>query len=221
MALKTAIFRLPSVPWPETRVRLERGANSILRISDCAFSHTVFASANFFFFLVRRYSGNFASPRVRKSLAGPMFVGGGGAILSEFRLGGGTESSAGEALFVVLTTVGSSFVGRMERGSQSRKSAASRILTPAATREQTVFCLSSSRTLGRPTVACGIAVGWRSRCGLRITDCGLRLQVSCSVNAHLEFGIAEVVAQFPGKNCAGALRPPAGNWVAKNRRAYS
>ena len=34
----------------------------------------------FFFFLVRRYSIDFASPRVRKSLAGPRLVDGGGAI---------------------------------------------------------------------------------------------------------------------------------------------
>ena len=60
-------------------------------------SKVAFASANFFFFLVRRYSIDFASPRDRKSLDGPRFVGAGGATLSGFRPGGGTKSSAGEA----------------------------------------------------------------------------------------------------------------------------
>jgi len=59
-----------------------------------------FTSANFFFSVVRRYSVEFASSHGGKSLAGQRFVRGGGAILSEFRPGGGTETSMSEALFV-------------------------------------------------------------------------------------------------------------------------
>jgi len=46
----------------------------------------------FFFFVVRRYAVNFASPRDRKSLAGRRFAGGGEAIFTRFRLGGRTKS---------------------------------------------------------------------------------------------------------------------------------
>ena len=57
--------------------------------------------------------------------------------------------------------------------------------------------------------------------GRSAVDCGVAYTVSCSMNAHLEFGIAEVVAQFPGKNCAGALRPPLGNWAFQKSACYS
>ena len=60
----------------------------------------IFASLNFFFFLVRRNSANFASARLRKSFAGCRLVCGGEAKLSEFRLGGCAKFSPGEALFV-------------------------------------------------------------------------------------------------------------------------
>jgi hypothetical protein len=57
----------------------------------------------FFFFLVRRYAVEFASPGGGKSLAGQRLVGGSEAIFSEFRLGGGTKSSTSEALFVTTS----------------------------------------------------------------------------------------------------------------------
>jgi hypothetical protein len=66
---------------------LERVGESVL----------IFASAKFFLFLVGRYSANFASPRPRKSFAGWRLVCGGGAKLSEFRLGGVTKIVPGEA----------------------------------------------------------------------------------------------------------------------------
>ena len=60
----------------------------------------IFASPKFFYFLVRRYSVRFASRRGGKSLAGRHLADGSEAIFAGFRLGGGTKSSTGEALFV-------------------------------------------------------------------------------------------------------------------------
>jgi hypothetical protein len=59
---------------------------------------------NFFFFLVRRNSANFASARSRKSFADGWLACGGEAKLSEFRLGGATKIVPGEALFVTAGT---------------------------------------------------------------------------------------------------------------------
>jgi hypothetical protein len=59
-----------------------------------------FASANFFLFLVRRNSVDFASVCGRKSLAGCRFGYGGEAILSGYRLGGSAKPFPGEALFI-------------------------------------------------------------------------------------------------------------------------
>ena len=54
----------------------------------------------FFFFLVRRYVSDFASPCCCKSFAGCRLAFGGEAKLSEFRLGGVTKLFLSEALFV-------------------------------------------------------------------------------------------------------------------------
>jgi hypothetical protein len=52
-----------------------------------------FASRNFFYFLVRRYSVDFASSSGSKSLVALQLVRGSGAICAGFRLGGGTKSA--------------------------------------------------------------------------------------------------------------------------------
>jgi hypothetical protein len=65
----------------------------------------------FFFFLVGRYSFDFASPRGRKSLCGPRFGSGGEAKLSGFRLGGAAKPSLSEALFIASLSCGRSKPG--------------------------------------------------------------------------------------------------------------
>jgi hypothetical protein len=56
-----------------------------------------FASVKFFFFVVRRYSLNNASPGDGKSLGRYRLADGSGAIFVEYRLGGGTLFVAREA----------------------------------------------------------------------------------------------------------------------------
>ena len=70
-----------------------------------AFRWEIFAPAKFFLFLVGRYSVRFAPPRGRKSLGGREFAGGSGAILAEYRPGGGTLCEAPGALFVRSSTM--------------------------------------------------------------------------------------------------------------------
>ena len=65
----------------------------------------VFASPEFFYFLVRRYSVHFASPSGGKSLASRWLAGGGEAIFAEFRLRGGTLFVGREAIFVATSCV--------------------------------------------------------------------------------------------------------------------
>ncbi len=65
-----------------------------------------FVSLNFFIFSVGRNPVDFASPRGRKSFAGPRFVSGGEAIFTRFRLGGWTKAPRREALFVASSSCG-------------------------------------------------------------------------------------------------------------------
>jgi hypothetical protein len=63
---------------------------TIRGVFDCANFIANFASMNFFFFLVRRYSARFASTAHRKTLPGCEFVRWSEAIWTEFRRGDGT-----------------------------------------------------------------------------------------------------------------------------------
>ena len=76
---------------------------------------------------MRRYSVDFVSPCLGKSLADPRFVSGGEAIWSVFRPVIGTESSLGEALPSMPVIVGPSLVGLSSVGAWLCGSGASEV----------------------------------------------------------------------------------------------
>src|SRR5688572_8801484 len=75
------------------------GPAAFARLSRLGLDPGFSPQRNFFFFLVRRNSANFASRACCKSFAGWRLESGSGAKLSEFRLGVVTKSPRGEALF--------------------------------------------------------------------------------------------------------------------------
>jgi hypothetical protein len=62
----------------------------------------VFAAVKFFYFFGEAKFSNFAPRRQRKSFATERLGSGSEAKMTEFRLGGATKFSSGEALFVLM-----------------------------------------------------------------------------------------------------------------------
>ena len=107
---------------PETgSLVVGRSDRAVFQVTVCGrVGESISPRRSFFFFLVRRYPVDSASPRGRKSLGGRRFAGGDGAIWSEFRVGGATKPSAGEAKLARRSLLPEGTVGKTPRPNASQ-----------------------------------------------------------------------------------------------------